>query len=221
LFGMFAPDRSAAGGRTAAENREADFVFYCLEADPWDIPTMTQFSSGMEEASGTRAAHALALRIPPIREGREAAVGHIEEGLAAGVDGFIFPHVENADEVAVAIDTLGNRVWPVHPEGDVFSLVQIEDRSGVQRVREIVSAPGVGVVLPGTGDLKQAFGGDMRAVENAIQTVLATCKEFDVPCGVTAGVRDIADRLEQGFRMIIATELEALGVGRAAVERRD
>ncbi len=196
-------------------------MFYCLETDPWDIPTMTQFMSGMAEVSGERVPQALTLRIPPIREGHEAAVGHIEEGLAAGVDGLIFPHVENGDEVAVATDALGNRVWPTYAKGDVFSVVQIEDRSGVERVREIVSAPGVGVVLPGAGDLKKAFDGDMQAVENAIQIVLATCLEFDVPCGVTAGVDDVADRLEQGFRVIIATDLEALGVGRAAVERRD
>ena len=218
---MFAPDRSSAGGRAAGENREADFVFYCLETDPWDIPTVTRFMSGMAEASRDRATKALTLRIPPIREGREAAVEHIEEGLAAGVDGLVFPHVESADEVALATGALGDRLWPTHPQGDVFSIVQIEDRVGVERAREIASAPGVGVVLPGSGDLKKAYDGDMQAVENAIQAILAACDEFDVPCGVTAGVEDVADRLQQGFRVIIATELEALGVGRAAVEWRD
>ena len=58
-----------------------------------------------------------------------------------------------------------------------------------------------------------------EAVEAAIQSVLAACKEFDVPCGITAGVDDIAERIEQGFRMIIVTQPEALAVGRAAAGR--
>ena len=61
----------------------------------------------------------------------------------------------------------------------------------------------------------------MEAVENAIQTVLAACKEFAVPCGITAGVDDIAERLEQGFMLIIVTQPEALAVGKAAAGRTD
>ena len=53
----------------------------------------------------------------------------------------------------------------------------------------------------------------------AIQTVLAACKEYHVACGVTAGVDDIAARLEQGFRVIIVTDPAALEVGREAAGR--
>jgi|TARA_B100000315_G_C14554195_1_gene577334 hypothetical protein len=48
---------------------------------------------------------------------------------------------------------------------------------------------------------------------------LAACLEFDIPCGITAGVNDIAERLDQGFEMIIVTEAEALSVGRRAAGR--
>ena len=98
-------------------------------------------------------------------------------------------------------------------------MVQIEDKVGVARAREIVGAPGVGLVLPGQGDLRRAYEGDLEAVEAAVQTVLAACKELRVPCGVTAGVDDITERLEQGFKMIIVTQPEALGVGLAASGR--
>ena len=74
-------------------------------------------------------------------------------------------------------------------------------------------------MIPGPGDLRRAYARDMEAVENAIQTVLAACKEFDVPCGITAGVDDIEERLEQGFKMIIVTSAEALSVGRRAAGR--
>ena len=75
------------------------------------------------------------------------------------------------------------------------------------------------MVSPGPGDLRRVYDGDMERVENAIQTVLAACLELEVPCGVTAGVEDIAERLEQGFRIIIVTEPEALAAGMAAAHR--
>ncbi len=57
------------------------------------------------------------------------------------------------------------------------------------------------------------------AGEDAIQSVLAACREFDVPCGITAGVDDIGERLEQCFRVIIVTDPEVMIVGRAATGR--
>ena len=59
----------------------------------------------------------------------------------------------------------------------------------------------------------------MEAVERAIQTVLAACLEADVPCGITAGPEDIAERIRQGFRVFIVTSAEALSVGHQAASR--
>ena len=161
----------------------------------------------------------IALRIPPIREDRDAAPERVRQGLRAGVDAIVFPHVESAEEAALAVSSMGSNVWPAAPDGIYVNILLIEDQVGIANAREIVGTPGVSVVFPGPGDLRRAYERDMEAVENAIQTVLAACKEFDVPCGVTAGVDDIGERLEQGFRVIIVTEPEALSVGRAAAGR--
>jgi 2-keto-3-deoxy-L-rhamnonate aldolase RhmA len=219
VFGMFAPEQSAAGGEAAAANDETDFIFYSLESGPWDIPTMEAFMASMAEAAGVNGRHPVTLRIPPIRDDREVARGHIAEGLSAGVDGLVLPHVESAEDVALAAEVIGDRLWPENPDGDVLTIVLIEDQAGIERARQIVGAPGVGVAIPGPGDLSRAYEGDMDAVENAIQTVLAACLELDVPCGITAGPDDIAARLEQGFEMIIVTDPEALSVGLAASGR--
>jgi 2-keto-3-deoxy-L-rhamnonate aldolase RhmA len=208
------------GGNRVIELLEAGhFIFYSLESGPWDIPTMERFMASMAEASGPGGAHPVTLRIPPVREDREAARSHLAEGLAAGVHGLVLPHVESPGDVALAAEVVGARLWPVNADGDVLTVILIEDQAGIAIAREIVSAPGVGVAIPGPGDLRRAYEGDMEAVENAIQTVLAACKEFDVPCGITAGPDDIAMRLEQGFRMIIVTRPEALAVGLAASGR--
>lgn len=219
VFGMFAPEQSAAGGVQAAANHETDFIFYSLESGPWDIPTMETFMGSMMESTGEAGPHPVVLRIPPIRDDRDAARAHMQEGLAAGIDGLVLPHVETVEDVALATEVAGDRLWPLNPDGDVLNVILIEDQSGIALARELVGAPGVGVAIPGPGDLRRAYEGDMEAVENAIQTVLAACKEFDVPCGITAGPDDIAERLEQGFEMIIVTRPEALAVGLLASGR--
>ncbi|NNF13309.1 MAG: hypothetical protein HKN72_08805 [Gemmatimonadetes bacterium] len=219
VFGMFAPEQSADGGVQAAANDQTDFIFYSLESGPWDIPTMETFMASMAEAAGGSGSHPVVLRIPPIRDDRDAARTHLEEGLAAGIDGLVLPHVETVEDVALATEVAGDRLWPLNPDGDVLNVILIEDQSGIALARDLVGAPGVGVAIPGPGDLRRAYEGDMDAVENAIQTVLAACKEFDVPCGITAGPDDIAERLEQGFEMIIVTEPEALAVGLQASGR--
>ena len=108
---------------------------------------------------------------------------------------------------------MGSRLWPINPSGDLINILLIEDQEGIAVAREIVGTPGVSVAIPGPGDLRRAYEGDMQAVETAIQTVLAACKEFDVACGITAGVDDIAERLAQGFKLIIVNQPEALSVG--------
>ncbi len=43
----------------------------------------------------------------------------------------------------------------------------------------------------------------MVAWENAIQQVLAACKEFKVPCGFPANANDIELRMKQGFSVFV------------------
>jgi 2-keto-3-deoxy-L-rhamnonate aldolase RhmA len=219
VFGIFSGEHSATQGTVMARNRETDFVFYSLESGPFDIPTLRAYMQGMRDTTETDPVHPLALRIPPIRDGVEAAREHVREALGAGVDAIVFPHVETARDAAVAVTAMGPELWPGNAEGRLLSMLIVEDRAGVESVREIVSTPGVGVVFAGPGDLRRAYDRDMEAVENAIQTVLAACKAADVPCGITAGVDDIAERLAQGFRVIIVTEPEALAAGREAAGR--
>lgn len=219
VFGIFSGDHTREQGVVRGRNREVDFVFYSLESGPFDIPAMKVYMEGLEAASGSTGPHPVALRIPPIRDGHELARDRVRQGLEAGVAAVVFPHVETAEEAALAVDALGADQWPGDAGGSLVSILLIEDQIGVANAREIVGTPGVGVVFPGPGDLRRAYESDMDAVEEAIQTVLAACKEHDVPCGITADADDIAVRLEQGFRVFIVQEPEVLTVGRAASGR--
>ena len=219
VFGIFSGPTTREQGALMGQNRELDFVFYSLESGPFDIMSTKVYMEGVAEGSGSEPPHPLVLRIPPIRNGVEAAQAHAAEALDAGVAAIVFPHVESAEEAAVAVAAMGDDHWPGNPSGSLFSILIIEDRSGVERADEIVATEGVSVVFPGPGDLRRAYEGDMEAVEAAIQTVLASCQRHGVPCGITAGVDDIAERIEQGFRMFIVTDAAAVTPGRAAAGR--
>jgi len=250
VFGIFSGEHTEESARRMAGQTLTDFVFYSLETGPFDLPAMSAYLEALSPPAGRGASnpHPAALRIPPIRDGREEARERTAAGLDAGAYAIVFPHVETADEARHAVASMrparvgGLRpppspeaarvfgvppeeyearadLWPLAGDGELVSMILIEDRVGVENALEIVSAPGVGVAFPGPGDLRRAYDGDPEAVEEAIQRVLAACLEADVPCGITAGPDDIAERIEQGFRVFIVTSPDALPVGRAAAGR--
>jgi DNA-binding beta-propeller fold protein YncE len=219
VFGLTSGEMTPEGGRRMAENRATDYVWYSLETGPFDMPAMEAYIAGMAAAWGDGDLPPFMLRIPPIRDGRERALDHVRQGLASGVKAIAFPHVESAEDVRFIAEAIGDRLWPINPRGDVLAVVMIEDRAAVESVREIVGAPGVGVVFPGPADLRRAYDGDEDAVEAAIQAILAACLELDVPCAMTATVDDVAQRLEQGFRFFVLSQPEVLAAGRAAAGR--
>ena len=219
VFGVFPGPATREQGALMGQNRELDFVFYSLESGPFDIMTTKVYMEGISEGSGEEAPHPLILRIPPIRNGVAEAEAHASEALAAGVGGIVFPHAESAEDAAVAVSVMGDDLWPGNPAATLLSILIVEDAAAVDRVDEIVATPGVSVVFAGPGDLRRAYQGDMEAVEAAIQKVLAACQRHGVPCGITADVDDIAERIEQGFRVFIVSDAAAVTVGRAAAGR--
>ncbi|MXV94724.1 MAG: hypothetical protein F4Z92_02335 [Gemmatimonadetes bacterium] len=219
VFGTFSGPTTREQGALMGQNRELDFVFYSLESGPFDIMTTELYMAGVAEGSGAEAPHPMILRVPPIRDGEDAARANVATALDAGVAAIVFPHVESGAEAAVAVSAMGDELWPGNPSGSLLSILIIEDRSGVERADEIVATPGVSVVFAGPGDLRRSYEGDMEAVEAAIQTVLAACQAHGVPCGITAGVDDIAERIGQGFRMFIVNDAAAVSAGWAAAGR--
>ena len=218
-FGIFSGPTTSEQGALMGQNRELDFVFYSLESGPFDIMTTKVYMAGIAEGSGTEPPHPLVLRIPPIRNGVDAAQANVAEALDAGVGAIVFPHVESADDAAAAVAAMGDDHWPGNPSGSLFSILIVEDRSGVEAVDEIMGTEGVSVVFAGPGDLRRSYEGDMEAVEVAIQTILASCQAHGVPCGITAGADDIAGRIEQGFRMFILSDAAAATAGRGVAGR--
>jgi len=123
-------------------------------------------------------------------------------------------------------------LWPLNPDGELLNYVVIESKEGLKNAREIAAVKGIGVLFPGIGTLRGVFsttGADGKRVvdeaawENAIQTVLAACKEFKVPCGIPATPNDIEKRMEQGFSVFVASwgdaGFQTMELGRKAGKR--
>ena len=95
-----------------------------------------------------------------------------------------------------------SKVYPHNPKGELASIFIVESEKGIANSREITRERPT-VAIPGPGTLSRVYKRDMAKVENAIQTQLASCKEFNVPCGITANAGDVAKRIKEGFRMIV------------------
>jgi len=99
-------------------------------------------------------------------------------------------------------------VWPLNPEGELVVWAIVETKEGLANVRQIAQVPGLSVLVPGAGTLGGVFSTtdaegrrvrDNVAWEAAIQSVLAACKEFKVPCGYPVSEADVETRFQQGF----------------------
>jgi 4-hydroxy-2-oxoheptanedioate aldolase len=124
-------------------------------------------------------------------------------------------------------------LWPLNPRGELVTFTIVESKEGLAHIREIAAVPGVGVLFPGAGTLRGVFTTtdangqrtfDEAAWEAAIQSVLAACKEFNVPCGYPAGAADIEMRMKQGFSVFVIgwgeQGFKAVELGRAAAGRQ-
>jgi 4-hydroxy-2-oxoheptanedioate aldolase len=109
-------------------------------------------------------------------------------------------------------------VYPLDPNGEIFNILLIENQEGVKNVREIAQVPGVSAISAAPGDLNTSYVGDRDAVEKAIQTILAACKEFKVICAVTAGPNDVERRIKEGFNLLIGGD-DMIRVGHKAAGR--
>jgi 2-keto-3-deoxy-L-rhamnonate aldolase RhmA len=222
VFVIRPSELTAEQGAWTAAVKGADYVFTTLERGPWDMPGLTTFLQGMRQAAAANpdsmTETPVLLRIPPLHDlGADSTRARVQEALGVGVAGIIFTHITSRREIEQALDALGEKGWPRNPSGEVVAVHMIEDRASVDNARELVGTPGVKVIFLGPMSLTTSFENDSVAVENAIQSVLAICKETDVACGITAGAEDVVERVRQGFRFLVVREPAVLAAGKAAV----
>jgi len=220
----------------------SDFVFDGTMERGVDrgLPAFAELVAAMRAASATAASHPIVVKAQKITDEAETTAA-ISRQLNAGVSGIMFVGVESADEVRRGLaamrfraqggtrpDEVGDApaywglgeadyrhqadLWPLNPNGELINWTIVESKEGLAHVREIAAVPGIGVLWPGAGTLRQVFTAtgadgdrvfDAEGWENAIQQVLAACKEFEVACGYPANENDIEMRMQQGFSVFV------------------
>ena len=206
VLGWFATARTPEAAAKAAADPQMDFVFLNMEqVESYKPDEVKAFLATLADS------HPLMTRIPIFHDDPSAARQRVAEMLKLGVEAIVFPDMESADEARQALEATRNAA----------SIFIVESEKGIANSREITRERPT-IAIPGPGTLRRVYNGDMAKVESAIQTQLASCKEFNVPCGITAGPADVANRIKEGFRMIIIYDrdyAETMKAARAAAGR--
>lgn len=113
-------------------------------------------------------------------------------------------------------------LWPLDPDGELLLMPLIEEEEGLKNVRDIMRhVKGIGVAFVGEVDLAVSMGypGNPQApaVQAALREVVAAGREFNVPVACLATPQNIQERMDIGFRVLVAgpqRRAEALEVAR-------
>lgn len=100
-------------------------------------------------------------------------------------------------------------LWPLNPDGEIFLMPICESVEGVKNLSKILKeVKGISAIWAGAGDLSTDMGlagqPNHPRVEEGVQAILKACKDNDVPCCIGVNEQNIEQRMEQGFRIILA-----------------
>ena len=217
-FGVFVPNENRrqrgqpplytkTGGERLASNALYDFVLLDLE-DAYDSKAISSVAEGLR-SSVAFGRKALIVRIPPIdRDGNDLARSRVKEALDLGADGVTIPHVQNVEQANLAIRMYQDAkadVWsPENPDGEILSILIVEDPGAVAMAREIANLRGYSGLACGIGTLTQALNGDRGAAEAGVQSVLRETKRVGLMNIITTTADDVESRVRDGFSALIS-----------------
>jgi 2-keto-3-deoxy-L-rhamnonate aldolase RhmA len=233
-FGVYAPSEaprgappvySPEGAAKVAANPLYDFVFLNLEG-AYDPAAVKAYGQGLRGAGAT-SRKTLIVRIPPIsKDGADATKARVKEILDAGADGVTIPHIRDLDEAKLALsffEAAKANVWsPSNPRGTKLAMLMLEDPKAIAQRTEIAELKGLSILACGIGSLAQALGGDRAGAEAGTQQVLAETKRLKLANMLPANVKDVEQRIKEGFSAILGQGPQAdemIKIGRAAAGR--
>ncbi|MBI1875823.1 MAG: hypothetical protein HYS05_18315 [Acidobacteria bacterium] len=116
--------------------------------------------------------------------------------------------------------------WPLNPNGEIALLPLIEDREGVEHIRDVLSqVKGIAGIFIGEVDMATSFGypGENElsgaaapTMREAVAKVVAACKEFHVPVGSLVNRQLVQDRVKRGFQFLVTGDAATIAAGRKA-----
>jgi 2-keto-3-deoxy-L-rhamnonate aldolase RhmA len=233
-FGVYAPSEARRGAppvytpegaAKVAANPLYDFVFLNLEG-AYDPAAVKAYGHGLR-GSGATSRKTLIVRIPPIsKDGADATKARVKEILDAGADGVTIPHIRDLEEAKLALSfflAAKANVWsPSNPHGTTLAMLMLEDPKAIAQRKAIAELEGLSILACGIGSLAQALGGDRAGAEAGTQQVLAETKRLKLANMLPATVKDVEQRIKEGFSAILGQGPQAdemIRIGRAAAGR--
>ncbi|MCX7845408.1 MAG: aldolase/citrate lyase family protein [Dictyoglomaceae bacterium] len=202
----------------------AGFDFFVLDTEhgPFDMETVQDMAFSAKGADIT-----LIVRVP-------TRYGHhnLSRPLDAGADGLLIPQVETIEEVKNIIEAtryhpLGKRGMALrrapnnyakgNPQeltqnvnNEVLIILQIETKSAIDHLEDLITIEGVDAVLIGPNDLSQSLGfpGQINhpLVQEYIQILVDKCNRLNFPCGIHLESPDtLIPWMEKGMRVIMCS----------------
>ena len=203
--------------------QQAAFGYY-VTGMPFTVETGRDIAQGLRSV-GEDSAMDLLVRIPAMSEaGVETSRARVNELLALGVDGLVFPHVQSAEEARIAVSFFeGVNVWsPDNPDGDFVVMLLLESPNVFAELEEIANIPGYSSLVCGIGSLTGALGGDSEAAEKLSLELLAQSQRAGMADIITADTESVVQRVNQGFLGLLVygpTADEVIRLGRTAAGR--
>ncbi len=210
-------------GRDLAANPLLDYAFLNLEQE-YNLNSALDLAEGLRRGAEGSAMDLL-VRIPPMSEaGVETSRQRVNELLAMGAAGVVFPHVRSAEEARTAVSFFEDaNVWsPANPEGDIVVMLMLETPDVFSELEEIAKIPNYSALACGIGSLTGALGGDREAAEEMNLEVLAHSQRAGMADMITANTESVVRRVEQGFLGLLVYGPEAnevIRLGRVAAGR--
>jgi 4-hydroxy-2-oxoheptanedioate aldolase len=189
---------------------DVDFLVADVEHEVYDFPTLRGFLLEVEDFSRRyrtepREAPTVLVKLAH-RAGWDPRY-EIAETLKVGpAMGVWIPFVESGKDLEEAIsavrraETTGlgglniprelREPWPLDPKGELFVVAMIESARGVENAREIAAVPGLAAIEP------------VHLSEADTKTIIGLCKDKGVHLATEAAPEDVAQRIEEGFRLI-------------------
>jgi 2-keto-3-deoxy-L-rhamnonate aldolase RhmA len=210
-----------------------DFLFFDMEHGAFSIETIADL------VQVTRLSDVTALVRVPNDEYHLMA-----RALDAGAQGLMVPRVETRAQVENIIDCTmyppggdrgcsvskghndyaGEDLWQFTETANRENMIilQIERKSAVENIEDLLSVPGVGGAILGPNDLALSLGvrdkDKLGALEEPMQHVLDAAQALHVPCGIHIGDLDwLAEWQRRGMQLICySTDINFLKQGAAA-----
>ena len=229
-FGVFVPNEDGVytveGAAELAGNELLDYLFLDLEAN-YDVTAVDILNEGLATVDPAEQP-TLLVRLPTIDDAGEELTGQrVEEVLARGADGVIFPHVMSPEMAAATVGffaAVGADVWsPDNPDGRIVSMVMLEDRVAIEAAAEIADVGGYSLLSCGIGSLGNDLGSPEAAEEGCL-VVLENAERVNMPSMQLAFDTEMLERrIDQGYRGMLMQMNDGtaaiVSAGRAATGR--